>query len=96
MLEVRLALDGNSQDQIRAVTEKMNALTENIRVGHVNRHEAWVALTTMMMKALVYMLPAMTISKEEYNKIITPVLKQFLQKLGLNRNIKRDICMPPQ
>ena len=62
MLGVRMAPDGNNKEQITAVKERMNELAEHIRVGHVNKYEAWTALTLIAMKSLEYMIPAMTIS----------------------------------
>ena len=43
------------------------------------------------MKTLEYMLPAMTITEDEFKSIMSPVLSQFLPKMGINRNVKRDI-----
>ena len=91
MLGVRLSPDGNNDDQITIAKEKMKHLSEQIRVGHINKHEAWVSLNSITMKTLEYMLPAMTITEEEYREIMSPVLAQFLPKMGINRNIKRDI-----
>ena len=95
MLGVRLAPDGNNKAQISAMKEKMKMFAENMRVGHVNKHEAWVNLTQIAMKSLEYMLPAMTITEDEYKSIMSPVFDQFLPKMGLNRKMKRDILHAP-
>ena len=95
MLGVSLAPDGNSKTQIQTLKEKMTALAENIRTGHVSRHEAWVNFTMIAMKSLEYMIPALTLSKDQYDEIMSPVLKQFLPKIGLNRNIPRDLLYAP-
>ena len=73
----------------------MRKYAEYIRVGHVNRHEAWTSLSMITLKSLEYMLPAMTLSEEECNEIMKLVLKQFLPKTGINRNIKRDLLCSP-
>ena len=95
MLGVNLAPDGNQDEQIRIIKEKMTTYAEYIRVGHVNRYEAWTSLSMIAMKSLEYLLPAMTLSAEECTSIMKPVLKQFLPKAGLNRNIKRDLLYSP-
>lgn len=69
----------------------MQLLAKNILVAHVNKHEAWMALTAITMKSIEYILPTMNLSEEEYRSIMSPVLRQFLPKMGINRNIKRDI-----
>lgn len=91
MLGVSLAPDGNNKRQIEIAKEKMRKLSEQIRVGHLNKHEAWISLNSITMKTLEYMIPAMTITEDEYRSIMSPVLAQFLPKMGINRNIKRDI-----
>ena len=95
MLGVNLAPDGNHKEQLDIVKEKMRKYAEYIRVGHVNRHEAWTSLSMMALKSLEYILPAMTLSETECNDIMKPVLKQFLPKIGINRNIKRDLLFAP-
>ena len=50
-----------------------------------------MALTAITMKSIEYILPTMNLSEEEYRSIMSPVLRQFLPKMGINRNIKRDI-----
>ena len=91
MLGVSLAPDGNNEVQINSVKEKLKYLAEHIQVGHVNRHEAWTSLVSITMKSLEYMLPAMTVSEEQYREIMAPVLSQFLPKIGINRHTKRDL-----
>ena len=95
MLGVSLAPDGNHTQQFQILKKKMEKFAEFIRVGHVNRHEAWLSLTMMSLKSLEYAIPAMTFSKEEYRQIMTPVLQHFLPKAGINRNIARDLLYSP-
>ena len=95
MLGVQLAPDGNQEAQLKTATEKMRKFSEYIRTGHVNKHEAWVSLNMVAMKSLEYILPAMSLSETEYSKLMTPVLQQFLPKMGVNRNIKHDLLYSP-
>ena len=95
MLGVILAPDGNNKAQLIVIKENMQKYAEYIRVGHVNRHEAWISLSMIALKSLEYSLPAMTLTEEECNDIMKPLLKQFLSKAGINRNIKRDLLYAP-
>ena len=95
MLGVFLSPNGNNQAQKEKLLRKMTLLSEFIRTGHVSRHEAWASLNLMAMKSLEYSLPAMTLSEKDYTDIMRPVLKQFLPKIGLNRNFKRDLLYAP-
>ena len=95
MLGVKLAPDGNQEQQLVAIKEKMSLFAEKIRTGHVTRHEAWMSLSMVALKSLEYMMPAMHLSERDYNEIMKPVLQQFLPKMGINRNISRDILYSP-
>ena len=90
-----MAPDGNHEEQLSIIKEKMRQYAEYIRVGHVNRYEAWTSLTMITLKSLEYMLPALTLSEAECTEIMKPVLRQFLPKTGINRNIKRDLLFAP-
>ena len=96
MLGVSLAPDGNPATQINQAKEKMKKYAELIRTGHLSRHEAWINLTMVAMKSLEYMVPAMTLTQEQYTSIMSPLLKQFLPRIGLNRNIPRDLLYAPR
>ena len=95
MLGVNLAPNGNNNAQLDIIKEKMRKYAEYIRTGHVNRHEAWISLSMMALKSFEYSLPAMTLTEKECNEIMKPLLKQFLPKMGINRNIKRDLLYAP-
>ena len=91
MRGVFLAPDGNNRKQKKSMKEKMVQLGEYIRTGHVSRKEAWTSLNLIAMKSLEYALPAMTYTEDECNELMWPLLKQFLPKAGINRNMKREV-----
>ena len=91
MLGVFLAPDGNNRKQKKSMKEKMVQLGEYIRTGHVSRKEAWTSLNLIAMKSLEYALPVMTYTEDECSELMWPLLKQFLPKAGINRNMKREI-----
>ena len=95
MLGVSLAPDRNHSQHFTTLKSKMAKFAELIRVGHVTRHESWLSLNMMTLKSLEYSIPAMTFTKEEYQQIMSPVLKHFLPKAGINRNIPRDLLYAP-
>ena len=95
MLGVFLAPDGNNEAQINKLKQRMSKLAEYIRAGHVSRHEAWISLTMVAFKSLEYCTPSMTVSKKDYDEILKPLLKQYLPKIGINRNIRRDLLFAP-
>ena len=91
MLGVLLAPDGNQEAQFQKSKGKMEKFAEYVRTGHVTRREAWLSLNMMAMKSFEYAIPAMTWTEKQYQEIMKPVLKHFLPKAGINRNISRDL-----
>ena len=86
MLGVWLCPDGNQIEQKKYLTNKTTQLAEYMRVGHIQRHEAWIALTMIAQKSVEYCLPVTSFSKRDIEEIMSPLYKIFLPKSGLNRN----------
>ena len=91
MLGVFLAPDGNNEKQVSEMIKKTSKLGELIRTGHLDHSEAWTALSTVAMKSLEYALPALTLTEEECSKIMWPLLRGYLPKMGVNRKFPRDV-----
>lgn len=53
--------------------------------------EAWYTLTSSVFKTLEYPLAALTISKEDWDKIMVPVLQTYLPKAKFDRHLPRVI-----
>ena len=86
-----LASDGSNEAQITYMKKKAQILGESIRVVPVSHMEAWLALTTMATKSIEYPLPALTLTEKECSSTMWPILKEFLLRSGMNRNMKRDL-----
>ena len=71
--------------------EKVKQTAEYVRTGHLHPHEAWTALTCMILKSMEYPLPALTLTEEECRKLMWEVIKVYLPKANVNRFIQRDI-----
>ena len=94
-LGVRLAPDGNNKEEIqhlRLIAEKWNA---HIRAGHLQRHEAWYALTATVMRTIEYPLLALTLSARDCSYIMAPILSRGLPACGICRNFPRDVTYAP-
>ena len=91
MLGVHLTPKGSNKLQLEKMHEKIDKLVEHIRVGHLQPHEAWISLTTMVMKSLEYGLPALTLTEAECTELMWKILKTYLPKSKINQYIKRDV-----
>ena len=64
---------------------------ELICTGHMDRHEAWTALTAVALKSIEYGLPALTLSEKDCTKIMWPLLQGYLPESGLNQHFPQDV-----
>ena len=74
-LGVYLAPDGNETKQIQHLQTKIAKWVENVRTKHISRHHAMLALQSTIYKTLEYPLPALTITKPQWTKIMAPLAK---------------------
>ena len=95
MLGVYLAADGNNTTQVKEMRNTAEVWQNKVRVGHLNRWDAWLALNTTVMKSLEYPLLATTLSIEECTHIMAPILSAGLPNAGMCRNMARSLVYGP-
>ena len=92
-LGVRLAPDGNNEDEVKHLRGVAEKWKDHIRTGHLQQHEAWYALTATVMKTIEYPLLALTLTKEQCTHM--PVLMSGLPACGKNDTFQETFCMRP-
>ena len=95
-LGVILAPDGNNKDVIRELRSKSEVWKDHVQAGHIDRKEAWQAISTTIMKTIQYPLPALTLTKEECKHITAPILEAGLPKSAVCRNYPRAVLYGPK
>ena len=95
MLGVYLAIDGSNEVQITHMKKIAKQWYEKIRVGHLTRYDAWMALNATVMKKLEYPLPALTLNKKDCQKIMSPILSGGLPRIGVCRTLARALVYAP-
>ena len=90
-LGVHLAPDGNNDAMVNTLRQKAEEWKANIQAGYLNRHKAWLALNTTVMKSLLYPLPALTLTEAQCAKIMAPVISAGLNCLGVSSKMPRKI-----
>ena len=95
MLGVFLAIDGSNNIQHKHMRNIAERWYDQIRAGHLNRYDAWMALTTTVMKTLEYPLLASTLTEKECTSIMAPILTGGLPKMGVSRSMARDLVYAP-
>jgi Reverse transcriptase (RNA-dependent DNA polymerase) len=90
-LGIYFAPDGNMKAQVEYLTNKARTWAEQIRCGFLRRQEAWYSLTTCIMKSIDYSLPATTMTFQETESIMKPILSTGLSKSGICQKISRNV-----
>ena len=91
-LDVQFSPSGQMKDQFKMLKDKASLWAESVRCGHLRKHEAWQALITTVFKTIEYPLPATTLSFQQCDEIVRPILGIGLPAAGICRNISRRVA----
>ena len=94
-LGVYISGDGNWKDEIDYLTQMSKDWAEKVRVGQIQRHDAWMAFRLTIRKSLDYCLQATYLTKKELHKIHSAALCRGLSASGIVRTMDRTICYAP-
>ena len=90
------APDGNTKQQIAYLLEKGTTWATNVAsVSTKLKNDVWLSLTTTIMKTLEYPMRAIRLSKNDWDKIMVPILKVALPKSGVSKNFPHDVLYGP-
>jgi hypothetical protein len=62
-----------------------------MQTGRISREDAWLAFYSTIWKTLSYPLPALNLSRVEWDKIMAPILQYLLPAMGICRNFPRAL-----
>ena len=95
-LGVHLAPDGNEKAQFDAMMDKAAKWERKVQKSYLLKFAADIGLKTTIMKFLGYPLTAVCLTESQCDKIMRPVLKAALPKMGANQNIGRVYVYGPE
>jgi hypothetical protein len=90
-LGVRLAPDGNNQEEFKYLKETCDAWADRIRSGMVRRKYAWQAFSSTIWAKVSYALPATTFTKNQCEAITKKMIGATLSASGINKHLPRDL-----
>ena len=96
MLGVWLAPNGDHSKQLEVMSLKVLQWTELLRVGHLSRNETWTALNSGILKALAYPLPALTLSEDECQTLMVPLIEAAFPRCGISKKMARAVRYGPK
>jgi hypothetical protein len=86
-LGYRSVPDGNRKAQVEYMRSVAVEWRDRLRVGHLTRYEAWTALSSRVMKTLLYAALALTITNGEASHIIAPMVMSGLNAMGMQQHM---------
>jgi len=95
-LGIHLAPDGNVNLQAEKLKKLAIERADNMRTGHFTRSEAWLAVTSTIMRTHSYPLAALNLTKSQCEDIMRPILYYALPAMGFCRTFPRDIVFGPK
>ena len=94
-LGVIYAMDGNNVDEVKKFRVKAEEFSDCIQTRSISREDAWLAVNSTIMKTLEYPMIAITLSKKQWDYIMSPILIYSLPKSGIVRIFPRDVVYAP-
>jgi len=85
-LGVWIAPNGNTQAEVQYRLEQANTWASQMMLHKASKYACWVNLNCVLLKKLEYPLMATTLSRQECDQIMRPVLKVTLPAIGLNHH----------
>ena len=76
--------------------EKAKKWSLNTRCSYISRFSALLAVKTTIMKSLGYPLAALTLTEKQCDRIMLPIKKWTLPKMGIVRNISKTYLYGPR
>jgi hypothetical protein len=95
-LGVYQAPDGNMNEQYRVMLGQSEKWASNTRHSRLPRHLVWQSLKVSICMTLKYPLPATTLSKEQCEDIMKPILSAGLSHSGIVNTVKRAVAYGPE
>ena len=94
-LGVFLAPDGNNNAAVDHLRNKTEEWRDQIRSSHLQKYEAWYALTSTIWKSIEYPLPALTMTYKECAYIMAPAKEGGLSKSRICQKLPLEAVHGP-
>jgi len=88
-LGVFLAPTGTLTGQLNKFNAKIQQWTEKLAAGRLSKSEMWTAVQSTILRTLAYPLPAINVTRQDWDKTLGPLLTTVLPRLGVCRHFPR-------
>jgi hypothetical protein len=88
-------MDGNNKAEIDKLLGKSKEFAECLRTGTLTQADAWYALNFTILKTLEYPMVATTMTKPEWDKIMSPLMAEALLASGMTKKYPFVVAYGP-
>lgn len=92
---VEQSMDGSMDGQLRVLADSVTRWSRALASHSIPRHIAWAAIRSKIWPSLRFPLSATTISQQQGRKLMGPLYRSLLPRLGSNRNIPASVRYGP-
>jgi hypothetical protein len=96
LLGVRMALSGSFQDEFDYRITQIKRLAGRMKAAAFDARDVWLIYQTRYRPMIRYCLPITTFTDTQCNKIQSPFICAFLNKLGMNKHTPRVVVWGPR
>ena len=89
-------MDTNQKAEAMKLWELAILWAEKVRSGRLSHAEAWFSLQYCIMKSLEYPLMATSLTRDQCDKIMSPIRQAALPALRINRHLPLIVVHGPQ
>jgi hypothetical protein len=90
-LGIFLAPDGNYRQQLNKMLQIATKWADGMRSGRIPKDDAWLAFQSTVWKSLLHPLPALSLTPEDCDSIMRPLLHYLLPAIGVCQNYPRSL-----
>ena len=90
-LGVYLSPDGSNSTQVEYLKQKTLQWSEKVRTHHITPQNAMLSIHSTILSTLRYPAPALSLTKQEWHAITTPLHQAGLQAAGFSNKIPKAI-----
>ena len=94
-LGIMYSPSGNMEAEAKYLKDKAMLWADKVRGSQLSQKEAWYCLNATVLRAIEYALPATTLTFQQLNSVMQPILNIGLPRSGICRKTSRDLIFAP-
>ena len=94
-LGIFMAVNGSETGEVAKLEKKTRSWAETIRTGYLQHNDVLRAIKTTIQKTLEYPMSVIVLTRQQWEKIFSPVLRAALPKSGVCRTFPREVVYGP-